>query len=450
LADTDYVIVGTNENFDSLLTEHEFVLVEFYAPWCGHCKTLEPEYKKASQILNLKGSPVKLVKVDATVETSLQAKFDVKGYPTLKFFRSGHAVEYEGDRTADGIVSWVTKKSGPVSTLLADDAAVTSFTATKPSVVGEFAEGSNDQTVFVEVARSEDDFAFGNRVAPATKLTLYTVDEGEKVYSGEFTATAIRNWLKVEGFPSLQQLDQKVWQRSAASRTSLFVAFVDTKNADHMAIAQEVAKAHKGKVATTYMDAGENAELAERWGASGNVFPTAVLISYRTEEPNLITWDEENEKSFDAKALSQFIESGLEGKYGSYKKSEPVPENNDGPVTTIVGKTFDSIVNDKSKDVFVEFYAPWCGHCKKLAPIWDQLGEKFSKIDSVVIGKMDATANSFPDDLEIKGFPTIVFFPAGENAKPIRYDGAREVDDFVKFIAANAATVLNLGEVEFL
>jgi len=132
------------------------------------------------------------------------------------------------------------------------------------------------------------------------------------------------------------------------------------------------------------------------------------------------------------------------------KKSEPIPENNDGPVTTIVGKTFESIVNDKSKDVFVEFYAPWCGHCKKLTPIWEQLGEKFSKIDTVVIGKMDATANSFPDDLEVRGFPTIIFFPAGENAKPIRYDGAREVDDFVKFIAANAATDFNLGEREDL
>ncbi len=62
-------------------------------------------------------------------------------------------------------------------------------------------------------------------------------------------------------------------------------------------------------------------------------------------------------------------------------------------VQVVVGTNFERVVLDKSKDVLVEFYAPWCGHCKQLAPVYEELGQTFSGVDSVVIAKVDMTAN---------------------------------------------------------
>jgi protein disulfide isomerase family A protein 3 len=90
---------------------------------------------------------------------------------------------------------------------------------------------------------------------------------------------------------------------------------------------------------------------------------------------------------------------------------------------------------------FTKFYAPWCGHCKSLAPKWEELGDEFKDDDSVVISHFDADANDVPEGFEVKGFPTMFWIPAG--GKPVKYSGPRETADFVKFVNENKT---NKGE----
>ena len=99
--------------------------------------------------------------------------------------------------------------------------------------------------------------------------------------------------------------------------------------------------------------------------------------------------------------------------------------------------------------------APWCGHCKQLSPIFDQLGDKFKDNESIVVAKMDATANEL-EHTKITSFPTIKFYKKGDNAV-VDYSGERTLEGFTKFLesggledAAGVPEVVSWrGEIHF-
>lgn len=97
--------------FREVTSNSPFVLVEFYAPWCPYCKDFAPEFRKADTLLQQQNSPVKLAKVDATAETDLAEQNGVRGYPTIKFYKYGYSTEYDGTRSANDIVEWLSSKT---------------------------------------------------------------------------------------------------------------------------------------------------------------------------------------------------------------------------------------------------------------------------------------------------------------------------------------------------
>jgi len=128
------VLQLTASNFDQAIQDHAFLVVEFFAPFCGHCKTLAPEWEKAATSLKGDASTVLhgivLASVDATVEKSLVEKFQIAGYPIIKIFE-GHNIEnlssYDGPRDAEGIVTFLQRRAAPASKELTTAAEVESF-----------------------------------------------------------------------------------------------------------------------------------------------------------------------------------------------------------------------------------------------------------------------------------------------------------------------------------
>merc|ERR1712029_790616 len=143
---------------------------------------------------------------------------------------------------------------------------------------------------------------------------------------------------------------------------------------------------------------------------------------------------------FDMDNFREFLGELKVGNLEAHIECEAVPDNSANDVKVAVAKNFEELVTKSEKDVLVEFYAPWCGHCKSLAPKYDELGAKM-KEEQVEIVKMDATANDVPPAFDVKGFPTLYWLPK-ETKVPVAYNGGREVDDFIKYIAEKATDEL--------
>uniref|UniRef100_A0A0E0IKM7 protein disulfide-isomerase n=1 Tax=Oryza nivara TaxID=4536 RepID=A0A0E0IKM7_ORYNI len=146
-----------SQNFDKLVTKSKDLwIVEFFAPWCGHCKKLAPEWKKAAK--NLKGQ-VKLGHVDCDAEKSLMSKYKVEGFPTILVFGADkeNPFPYQGARVASAIESFALEQleanAAPpeVSELTGPDAmeekcasAAICFVSFLPDILDSKAEGRNN------------------------------------------------------------------------------------------------------------------------------------------------------------------------------------------------------------------------------------------------------------------------------------------------------------------
>jgi protein disulfide-isomerase A1 len=213
--------------------------------------------------------------------------------------------------------------------------------------------------------------------------------------------------------------------------------FVDNDSAATPAILAEVADAakdFKGQVSIVKLDGVRWGEHAKHFGLSGKL--PGIVAEDRTNNKNYVFPEDKEVKAADLKA---HLKGFTEGTLVATLKTQEEPATQPNAVYTLVGKSFERIVLDDSKDVFVEFYAPWCGHCKSLAPKYEQLAKGLAEHKSIVIAQIDSTENDTP--ASVQGFPTLIFYPAGDKTNPVTYEGDRSVDAMHEFVIKNAKTL---------
>ncbi|KAM4692651.1 protein disulfide-isomerase [Rhinophrynus dorsalis] len=445
------VLVLKKDSFEDALKEHKYLLVEFYAPWCGHCKALAPEYEKAAGILKGEGSEIRLGKVDATEESELAQEFGVRGYPTIKFFKNGDKSspkEYSAGREAADIVNWLKKRTGPAAATLNDDTAVAAVVdASEVAVIGFFKDTESELAkVFLQAAEAVDDVPFGitSNEAAFSKYELEKdaivlfkkFDEGRNTFDGEVKKEEVLNFIKANQLPMVieftEQTAPKIFGGEVKTHNLFFLPKSASDYQDKLDNFKKAAASFKGKILFIFIDSDhtDNQRILEFFGLKKEECPAVRLI---TLEEEMTKYKPESD-DLSAENIKEFCDRFLEGKVKPHLMSQDVPDDWDkSPVKVLVGKNFEEVAFDEKKNVFVEFYAPWCGHCKQLAPIWDQLGEKFKDNENIVIAKMDSTANEI-EAVKIHSFPTLKFFPAGAERKVADYNGERTLEGFSKFL----------------
>ncbi|KAI3849768.1 hypothetical protein MKW98_026682 [Papaver atlanticum] len=460
-ADEKDVVVLKQGNFSEFIEKNKYVMVEFYAPWCGHCQSLAPEYATAAT--ELKDEGVVLAKVDATEENELAQKYNVEGFPTVFFFVDGVHKSYPGQRTKEGIVSWIKKKTGPgVKNVTTVEEAETILAAEEKLVLGFFDSlVGSDSNELSSASKLEDDVNFYQtnnpdaakvfHIDPKAKRPALVLlkKEAEKIsnYNGKFTTAAISEFVFENKLPLVNNFTREtapmIFENPIKNQVLLFAASKDAEK--YLPALQEAAKLFKGKLIFVYVemdneDVGK--PVSDYFGVSGD--GPKVLAYTGNEDGKKFFLDGEVTQA----SIKAFGEDFLADKLKPFFKSDPIPETNDGDVKIVVGDNFDAVVLDESKDVLLEIYAPWCGHCQTLEPIYNKLAKHLRGIDSLVIAKMDGTTNEHPR-AKSDGFPTILFFPAGNKSfDPLTVEVDRTVVAFYKYIKKHASIPFKLQKPE--
>merc|ERR1712227_433147 len=312
--------------------------------------------------------------------------------------------------------------------------------------VGFFKDAeSAEAKTFLAVADKMDDYPFAitsedsifteNKVEKDGVVLFKKFDEGKAVYEGEVTDESLTKFISGNALPLVvefnQDTAQKIFSGEVKSHLLMFMSASAEDFSAKVDIAREIAKDHKGEMlfVTINTDEEDHKRIMEFFGMEESELPSMRIIKLEEDMSKYRPGSTELSDS----NIRSFIKQYLDGELKPHLMSQDIPEDWDKePVKVLVGKNFDEVAKDTNKDVLVEFYAPWCGHCKQLTPTWDKLGEKYKDSDKVVIAKMDSTANEL-EDVKIQGFPTIKLFKKGDNTV-VDYNGERTLDGLVRFL----------------
>ncbi|XP_043224621.1 protein disulfide-isomerase A5-like [Amphibalanus amphitrite] len=362
-ADTPSDVVHlTDNNFDDFVKANPSVLVMFYAPWCGHCKRMKPQYEEAAAAMKKNGKSGVLAALDATEHKVIGSRYDIKGYPTVKYFRDGEMAFDLNVRDKDKILEFMADPQEPPP----PETPWSEETSDVQHLTDQTFKAFLKKKKHVLVMFYAPWCGHCKKAKPEFSAAAAEFSDDPKV---EFAAvdctveTAVCNANDVKGYPTMKYYNYfKTSKPYDGGRTkSDFVKFM--RDPSNPLSAAPPAPAPE-----------------EEWGD----LPGAEHLKHLTDA------------GFDQAA----------------RQADPM---------------------------LVMFYAPWCGHCKRMKPAYAEAAARLAKSGQAgVLATVDATVQrGLQDRFDIRGFPTIKLFRGGQAVAD--YSGERTADALFSYMRSPPA-----------
>ncbi|KAM3928754.1 protein disulfide-isomerase TMX3 [Leptodactylus fuscus] len=298
-------------------------LVDFYAPWCGHCKKLEPVWNDVGMEMRSSGSPVRVGKMDATVHSSIASEFGVRGFPTIKLLKGEMAYNYRGPRTKEDIIEFANRVAGPLIRPLPSQQmfdhvqkrhrVLFVYVGVESTLKEKFIEVASELIVYTYFFSASEDVLPEYVTLNEVPAILVFKDSTYFIYD-EYEDGDLSSWVNKERFEGYLHVDGFTLYELGDTGKLVAVAVIDEKNnsVEHTrlkSIVQEVARDYRDHFHRDF-----------QFGhMDGNDYINSLLMD-EVQVPTIVVLNTSNQQYFlpskkveNTEDLIQFINSILDG-----------------------------------------------------------------------------------------------------------------------------------------
>uniref|UniRef100_A0A6Q2XCR5 protein disulfide-isomerase n=2 Tax=Esox lucius TaxID=8010 RepID=A0A6Q2XCR5_ESOLU len=298
-------------------------LVDFYAPWCGYCKKLEPIWYDVGAELKSSGSPVRVGKMDATAYSGMSSEFGVRGYPTIKLLKGDLAYNYKGPRTKDDIIEFANRVAGPAVRALPSkqmfDHMMKRHDVLFVYVGGEsplkekYIDVAAELIVYTYFFSASEDVLPESVTLPELPSVVVFKDGSYFTYN-EYTDGSLSSWVNKERFRSYLQIDGFTLYELGETGKLVAIAVINEKDPT------EESGRLKTMIQTVAKDYREHFNRDFQFGhMDGNDYINSLIMG-EVSVPSIIILNTSNEQYFlpsqpveTLEQLVHFINSVLDG-----------------------------------------------------------------------------------------------------------------------------------------